>query len=117
MKKAILLMILLLCCNTPAILAQDVYKTPSVKKYHLATCRMVENVSEKISLEKAAETGLGPCKICKPPVGAMAIPISNKKPKGEDKTTVQCKGTTKAGSRCKHMTRIANGYCFQHIPE
>ena len=31
--------------------------------------------------------------------------------------TVQCKGLTKSGTRCKHMTRIANGYCFQHQPD
>ncbi|WP_350028985.1 DUF5763 domain-containing protein [Flavobacterium terrisoli] len=31
--------------------------------------------------------------------------------------TVQCKGTTKKGTRCKHMTSIANGYCFQHNPD
>jgi hypothetical protein len=28
--------------------------------------------------------------------------------------TTQCFGLTKAGTRCKNMTRIANGYCFQH---
>lgn len=116
MKKIVLLIMLFLCCNTTAILAQHVYKTPSGKKYHLATCRMVENVSKKISLDKATESGLGPCKICKPPVGAMAIPDCDKEGKGTDKT-IQCKGTTKAGSRCKHMTRIANSYCFQHSPK
>ena len=31
--------------------------------------------------------------------------------------TVQCKGMTKKGTRCQHMTRIANGYCFQHNPD
>lgn len=31
--------------------------------------------------------------------------------------TVQCKGTTKKGTQCKHMTSIANGYCFQHNPD
>ena len=40
---------------------------------------------------------------------------STKTPQGQS-TTVQCKGTTKAGTRCKHMTSIANGYCYQHQP-
>ena len=30
--------------------AQTVYKTPSGSKYHLASCRMVKNVSSEISL-------------------------------------------------------------------
>ena len=28
--------------------SQNVYKTPYGKKYHLASCRMVENVSSKL---------------------------------------------------------------------
>lgn len=29
-------------------------------------------------------------------------------------TSVQCKGITKAGARCKNMTTNPNGYCYQH---
>ena len=28
--------------------------------------------------------------------------------------TTQCKGITQKGTRCKHMTYNANGYCYQH---
>lgn len=94
--------------------SQDVYKTPSGKKYHLASCRMVENVSEKISIQKAVELGLEPCKICKPDA-VVKQTVSSKNAQGQNKT-VQCKGYTKAGTRCKHMTSIANGYCYQHQP-
>ena len=92
--------------------AQDVYKTPSGAKYHKADCRMVKNVSEKVTLQGATKMGLGPCKICAP----TSIVSPNIKPKitqGESKT-VQCSGFTKAGNRCRHMTAIGNGYCFQH---
>ena len=92
--------------------AQDVYKTPSGKKYHLENCSMVKNVSEKITVEQAADIGLEACKVCKPAV----LPIPQNlvdKAKGQNKT-VQCNGLTKKGSRCRHMTRIADGYCFQH---
>ena len=75
---------------------------------------MVKNVSEEISISKARELGLQPCKICKP-VDIYATASPNKA-QGEG-VTVQCKGITKAGTRCKHMTRIANGYCFQHQPK
>ena len=94
--------------------AQDVYKTPQGAKYHLATCSMVKNVSEKITLAEAAKLGLEPCKICKPPsIIGKDEPI--KKVQGQS-GTVQCSGKTKAGNRCKHMTGIGNGYCYQHQP-
>jgi hypothetical protein len=93
--------------------AQTVYKTPSGAKYHLATCHMVKNVSEEITIAKANESGLGPCKICKPPISYAQTP--QKKAQGQN-TTVQCRGLTKAGNRCRHMTSIANGFCYQHQP-
>jgi hypothetical protein len=94
---------------------QTVYKTPSGQKYHLATCRMVKNVSEEITVNQARELGLQPCKICNPQ-NIYTSNNSTKQPQGRS-TTVQCKGTTKAGTRCKHMTSIANGYCYQHQPK
>ncbi|MEO7310483.1 MAG: DUF5763 domain-containing protein [Chitinophagaceae bacterium] len=116
MKKAPLIVLLLVMLTTSVgASAQEVYKTPSGEKYHLASCRMVKNVSEKLTLAKALELQLGPCKICHPPTVGNAVPASTKKVAGVD-ATVQCKGFTKAGTRCKHMTSIANGYCFQHHP-
>ena len=95
--------------------AQTVYKTPSGQKYHLATCRMVKNVSEEITVSQARELGLQPCKICNPQ-NIYSSNISTKQPQGRS-TTAQCKGITKAGTRCKHTTSIANGYCYQHQPK
>ena len=110
-----MLKILFLLLVPFSLKAQTVYKTPSGFKYHLSTCRMVKNVSEEISIAKARELGLGPCKICNPEniYGNNAPSVS--KAQGES-NTVQCKGMTKAGTRCKHMTKIGNGYCFQHQP-
>lgn len=100
-----------------AATAQKIYKTPSGAKYHLGSCRMVQNVSEEISFEEAAEFGLAPCKICKPQdFKAMGLKSSKNTARGQSQT-VQCNGTTKKGTRCKHMTSIANGYCFQHNPD
>jgi len=95
---------------------QTVFKTPSGKKYHLASCSMVKNVSAELTVQQAKETGLEPCKICHPQ-NHLPLPGTEKsKPTGEA-TTVRCKGVTKAGTRCHHMTRIGNGYCFQHQPK
>jgi len=113
-RKIISFLVLLLL--SVSLKSQAVYKTPSGEKYHLATCRMVKNVSEQITASQAKDLRLQPCKICNPQniysSGATATP---NKAQGQG-TTVQCKGTTKAGTRCKHMTSIANGYCFQHQP-
>ena len=105
--------VLLLSMSTNA---QSVYKTPSGKKYHVGNCRMVENVSEKISLTSAADLGLLPCKICNPQ-NFTALGLVSKKNNAQGETqTVKCKGRTKKGTQCKHKTSIANGYCFQHNP-
>ena len=40
--------IILFLLLSASVKAQSVYKTPSGQKYHLATCRTVKNVSEKI---------------------------------------------------------------------
>lgn len=94
---------------------QVFYKTPSGKKYHTDSCRMVNNFSEAITIEKARELGLQACLICRPQnIYAGSTPRA--KTSGQA-ATVQCKGKTKAGARCRHMTRIANGYCYQHQPE
>lgn len=103
----LLLLSVVACC-------QSIYKTPSGKKYHLGSCRMVENVSEKITRERAMELRLEPCKICKPDIAHLQPSFENKA-KGQS-ISVQCKGITKQGTRCRHNTRIANGYCFQHQP-
>ncbi len=95
---------------------QRVYKTPFGKKYHLSTRRMVENVSSELSIAEAFHLGLTPCKICKPPILNVNLQLRSNIPRGE-RNTVQRMGITKKGIRCKHMTSIGNGYCFQHNPD
>jgi methylphosphotriester-DNA--protein-cysteine methyltransferase len=109
------LKVILFLLFSVSVKSQSVYKTPSGAKYHLATCHTVKNVSEKISVNEAKQLGLQPCKVCKPQ-NIYASGSSPNKAQGQG-VSVQCKGTTKAGSRCRHMTRIANGYCFQHQPK
>ena len=103
------------CCFQLSVNSQTVFKTPSGARYHLANCSSVRNVSEEITIERAVELGLTPCKICNPG-NAFKTPLLLHKAQGQG-NTVQCAGMTKSGSRCKHMTRIGNGYCFQHQPK
>ena len=90
-------------------------RAPSGKKYHTDSCRMVNNFSAAVSIEKARQLGLQPCLICRPQ-NIYNGSTTTAKTSGQA-ATVQCKGKTKAGTRCRHMTRIANGYCYQHQPE
>lgn len=113
MKHYILIFCILFGFKT---ISQNVYKTPSGKKYHLASCRMVENVSSKL-LGKAdiSKHHLTPCKICKPPkVENLGISYSLVDKSVGKSVSVRCKGITKKGTRCKHFTKIANGFCYQH---
>ncbi|MEH6535302.1 MAG: DUF5763 domain-containing protein [Psychroserpens sp.] len=98
--------------------AQSIYKTPSGKKYHLASCRMVENVSEKIDKEDISKYGLSACKICKPKIkNVISNTISSSNKAVGTSESIRCKGKTKKGTRCKHKTRLANGYCYQHTKQ
>src|SRR5829696_4060048 len=79
-----MLRIIILLLVTASLKAQTVYKTPSGAKYHTANCHMVKNVSEAISLSRAAEPGLQPCKICKPASAPQNLVSS--KPQGTGAT-------------------------------
>jgi len=105
--------LLLLSCSSDA---QTFFKTPSGKKYHLSTCRMVKNVSAEITADEAIQLALQPCAICRPE-NIYASQTVLHKAQGQKKSTTQCKGFTKSGNRCRHMTSIANGYCYQHQPK
>ena len=113
MRKLLPFLFLLFAAGSLA--SQTVYKTPSGAKYHLATCRMVKNVSEQITVQQAKELRLQPCKICSPQ-NIYTSGYQPNKAQGQG-ITIQCKGTTKAGTRCRHLTSIGNGYCFQHQPK
>ncbi len=98
---------------------QDVYKTPSGEKYHLSSCRTVVNVSKKlVNDDDVAKHNLQPCKICKPPVRQSLVNnYSGKNKAVGESNSVQCQGYTQAGTKCKHKTSIANGYCYQHTSQ
>lgn len=116
MKLIIISFILLLGIN---LSAQDIYKTPSGSKYHLATCRTVKNVSTKLNGQSdVTKYGLQPCKICKPLLlNNLASGNSLSDKAVGIASAVRCVGKTKKGARCQHMTKLANGYCFQHTKQ
>jgi len=95
---------------------QTVYRTPTGKKYH--TSSHYPN-SSPIALSDALKLGLGPCSICKPQPGSNSdtrsdIRIAEPSNTKTSTRSVQCRGTTKAGQRCKRVTTDPSGYCYQH---
>ena len=77
---------------------------------------MVENVSkELLGNTDIVKYNLSPCKICNPPNKTNYEPENSyfNKAVGES-TSVRCRGFTREGNRCKHKTKLANGYCYQH---
>ena len=112
--KQVITTIAFIFFSLPVVFTQTVYKTPSGARYHKAHCRMVQNVSQKISLDQVRDYGLTPCKICGPALIPLAA--TPKKVSGQQVYAQQCKGRTRQNIRCKRSTRIANGFCFQHQP-
>ena len=51
----------------PAELSETLYRTPSGKRYHRATCGHVKGKGIELSLAEAKERGLTPCRVCNPP--------------------------------------------------
>jgi len=105
--------------------AQTVYTTKTGEKYHKTTCRYLKHSKYKVDLKKAIELGYEACKVCKPPTNdkkatskSSSLTTSNntnsKSKSSKKSTATQCTGKTKAGKRCKRMTKNANGRCYQH---
>ena len=120
MKNRILLIVGFILSLSTVAVGQSVYKTPSGKKYHTATCRYVKNVSTKLTIAQAQQIGLTPCSQCRPGQAnsssntSSGLGIKKGEASGVRSTSVQCRGITKKGARCKRMTKNVNGYCFQH---
>ncbi|WP_248724030.1 hypothetical protein [Seonamhaeicola sp. ML3] len=100
--------------------AQTVYITKTGKKYHKSKCHYLKYSKKEITLEKALKYGYSACSVCKPEKGSkgkLRNNLSNAKvnsPSSKNTTSTRCIGITKSGSRCKRMTKNANGRCYQH---
>lgn len=101
--------------------AQTVYVTKTGEKYHKSSCHYLKNSKKEIPLDKAKERGLTACSVCKPSTlkktsttESIQTFTSEPEPTTPKTTSTQCTGKTKAGARCKRMTKSANGKCYQH---
>lgn len=109
---------------------QTVYTTVTGTKYHLDDCRYLKNSKVKTDVSSALLNGYVACLVCKPPSKKSDTPTPKLPPppkkisaqpeyKQRDAnnsgiSSVQCSGITKAGVRCKRMTKNQTGKCYQH---
>lgn len=121
MKILKFLFFVIICSFSLGLSAQTVYKTETGEKYHKATCKYLKYSKIEIDLQDAISLGYDACKVCKP-TSTISKTKSNalgKKKKStnnpvKNTSATQCTGRTKAGKRCKRMTKSANGRCYQH---
>jgi len=123
MKKHLLLFATIFSLLIGNVFSQTVYKTNTGKKYHSANCQYLSKSKIAISLSDATAQGLTACSRCNPPTSTgQAVPPTQTAPQQQNNNpattkpaqTTQCTATTKAGARCKRMTKSSNGLCFQH---
>jgi len=122
MKALKVILVILSIIFVSAVSAQDVYTTKTGEKYHKNTCRYLKDSKYKVDLKKVIELGYEACKVCKPPSSVSKLTSNssslatrnNKTTSSKKYIATQCTGKTKAGQRCKRMTKNANGRCYQH---
>ena len=92
--------------------SQTVYVTKSGEKYHKDGCQYLSKSKIETTLSEALKNGYDACKVCKPENKSSTSVNTLETPTPQKST--QCSALTKTGSRCKRMTKNANGKCFQH---
>lgn len=100
MKKLLVLSFLLVVFCSVRTSAQIVYASEKGEKYHTADCNLSGDAND-MRLATAQKAGKKPCAVCKPD-------------KHFKDKTVQCKGKTADGTRCKRMTATRDAKCYQH---
>jgi hypothetical protein len=98
---------------------KEVYRTQKGEKYHKKDCRIIKDKAAfKVTLKEAKKKGLQACKVCKPLAKETVIQekksVNRTKIKAKKKVATRCTGTTQKGTRCKRMTKNADGTCWQH---
>jgi hypothetical protein len=120
MKKNLLLLVTIFSLLLGNLFSQTVYVTKTGQKYHADGCRYLSRSKFAIDLTDACKKYTA-CSVCNPPscsnqqnINVPQKSNSNSSQTNSPATTTQCTATTKAGARCKRMTKSPNGLCWQH---
>ena len=100
MKKIIIVTFVLFLGISLKGFSQTVYSSAKGEKYHTADCKLSGD-ADGMQLASAKKAGKTSCGVCKP------------EDHFKDKT-VQFKGKTADGTRCKRMTSSKGEKCYQH---
>lgn len=128
MKKQTSLFVMIILLLASNAISQTVYVTKSGKKYHTESCRYLTKNTIAVDLSVALNKGYTACSVCNPPTANSSDSFDSHTESASDgkdyqNTTestnetdqkVQCSAMTKAGNRCKRMTKSPNGNCWQH---
>lgn len=97
---------------------KEVYRTKKGEHYHKKDCWVIKKRdTSSIPLATAIKRGLQPCRVCygnKKKNEIIKEKSTNKTKKSSKSTSTRCTGITKKGTRCKRMTKSADGTCWQH---
>ena len=106
--------------------AQTVYTTKTGEKYHTASCHFLKKSKKEITLEQTINLGYQACSVCKPIsnsgetqnfVSQHSQSTTPQETPSHKTTASQCTGKTKAGKRCKRITKNVSGRCYQHLSD
>ena len=119
---SVVFLITLFCLCSYEVDAQTVYTTKTGTKYHRETCRYLKYSKYVVGLKEAKEKGYAPCKVCRPSTtvsdhqktDSSSFYPQKQQPPIKYTTSRRCMATTKAGARCKRMTKNSNQRCWQH---
>ena len=97
---------------------KEVYRTKKGERYHRKDCWVIKKRdTSKIPLATAIKRGLEPCRVChgnKTKSEIIKKKSTNKTKISSKSKATRCTGITKKGTRCKRMTKSADGTCWQH---
>jgi hypothetical protein len=140
MKKLFKLLILSVFLTSAInVFAQTVYVNKEDSKYHLLSCRYLDQSHDSLDIAFAIRKGFGPCSVCKPSAqsasssstmgaassmgasSSMSAPKSMEKPgmkqQANSSTNVagqQCAVINKDGKRCIGIAEAGSVYCMEH---
>jgi hypothetical protein len=127
MKKVFgLIIVSFFMASTINLFAQTVYKSKVESKYHLLTCRYLDQSHDSLDLSFAIKKGFAPCPVCDPPTkvgqavkknAPMEMGKTDMKPPMNSSTMAadkQCIFVKSDGTRCTKEAETGSKYCMTH---
>lgn len=112
LSKSSVFLLLFFSFVTLALAAQEVYLTPTGKKYHQQQCTTVRHSSKSIDVKVAQKRQYLPCEICFPQSTTAVRSKNNAKLEVEK---VYCSARTSTGTKCLNTVHAPQRLCDEHL--